>query len=111
MFERIYYDDNDIEETNFLNFTDKMIKVVVKNKSNQLQFDKFVEGIVKSNCLDLKIIETAEIYDENIESYDDSIEDTLTILNKYVEESEMSTDKNIIKKILQETYKEALELR
>ena len=111
MFERVYYDNNILDETNFSFFSDKMVKVVVKNKKDQLQFDKFIEQIVKNNCLDLKIIETAEIYDEDIDSYDDSIEDTLTILNKYVEESEMSTDKNIIKRILQETYKEALELQ
>lgn len=111
MFERVYYDNTEFDDVDFTNFTNKMVKVVVKNKNDQLNFDKFVEQIVKSNCLDLKIIETTEIYDEDIDSYDDSIEDTLTILNKYVEESEINVDKNIIKKILQETYKEALELQ
>ncbi len=111
MFERVYYENNDIDNTDFSTFTNKMVKVVVKDKKDQLQFDRFIEKIVKSNCLDLKIIETTEIYDEDIDSYDDSIEDTLTILNKYVEESEINVDKNIIKKILQETYKEALELQ
>lgn len=111
MFERVYYDNTEFDDVDFTNFTNKMVKVVVKNKNDQLNFDKFIEQIVKSNCLDLKIIETTEIYDEDIDSYDDSIEDTLTILNKYVEESEINVDKNIIKKILQETYKEALELQ
>jgi len=37
-------------------------------------------------------------------------EDTLSILDKYVEESEFELDKNIIKKLLREFYKEALEV-
>ena len=37
-------------------------------------------------------------------------EDTLSILDKYVEESEFELDKKIIKKLLREFYKEALEI-
>lgn len=111
MFEKFYYENNKVEETDFSIFSDKMVKLIVKNKKNQLQFDNFVEKISKSNCLDLKILEMNEIYDENINCYDESMEDTLSILNKYVEESEITLDQNVIKKILKNLYEEALEIQ
>jgi DNA repair exonuclease SbcCD nuclease subunit len=111
IFEKFYYDNTDIENTDFSIFSDKMVKLIVKNKKDQLQFDNFVERLVKSNCLDLKILEMNEIYDENIDFYDESMEDTLTILNKYVEESQITLNQNVVKKILKEIYTEALELQ
>lgn len=111
MFEKIYYDDTDVKEFDFSILSNKMVKVIVKNKNNQLQFDGFIEKVIKSDCLDLKIVEASEVYDESIDCCDESIEDTLTILNKYVEESEITLNKNIIKKIIQEIYRESLELQ
>ena len=37
-------------------------------------------------------------------------ENTLSILNRYVEEAEISLDKNVVQKLLQEVYNEACEL-
>ena len=43
--------------------------------------------------------------DEEFES-----EDTMSILNRYIEEGEIDLDKSRIQKIMQETYQEACEL-
>ena len=37
-------------------------------------------------------------------------EDTISILNRYIEEAEVSLDKSLVKKIMQEVYQEACEL-
>jgi hypothetical protein len=73
-------------------------------------FDKFVDSIVKVNPLELKIIENIDVYDEDVNCDEIPTEDTLSILDKYVEESEFELDKNTIKKLLREFYKEALEV-
>ena len=73
-------------------------------------FDKFVDAIVKVNPLELKIIENVDVYDEDVNCDEIPTEDTLSILDKYVEESEFELDKNTIKKLLREFYKEALEV-
>lgn len=111
MFKKIYYDDDIIENTNFQNFSNKIVKIIIKNKSNQLNFDIFVDNIIKNNCLDLKILEMIQLFDDNVDNCDDSIENTLTILDKYVEESEINIDKNQIKKVLSDIYEEALKLQ
>ena len=37
-------------------------------------------------------------------------EDTISILNRYIEEAEIGLDKSVIKKMMQEVYQEACEL-
>ena len=109
MFERIYYDDA-IPEIDYSLFSNKMIKVVVRKKEDQLKFDNFIDLLTHQNPSELKIIENYEVEDSFVDYTDVEIEDTLTILNKYVEESEFDLNKDMIKKILKDTYKEALEM-
>ena len=90
--------------------TDKMVKIVVRQRDDYKMFDKFVDAIVKVNPLELKIIENIDVYDEDVNCDEIPTEDTLSILDKYVEESEFELDKNTIKKLLREFYREALEV-
>ena len=45
---------------------------------------------------------------EDFEAFE--LEDTLSILNRYIEEAEISLDKSIVQKMIQEIYQEACEL-
>ena len=56
------------------------------------------------------VIENTDVYDEDVNCENIPTEDTLSILDKYVEESEFELDKNTIKKLLREFYREALEV-
>ena len=58
---------------------------------------------------DLKIVENFEIQEsENFEITEE--ESTMSILNRYIDESEFELDKNIIKGIFQNLYKQACEV-
>ena len=110
MFERVYYEDNDYKKFDTLYLEEKIVKVVVRQKSNQLKFDKFIDKILKTNPLDLKIVEIIDVNDGDVDCEEISAEDTLSILDKYVEEAEFNLDKMIVKKLLRDVYKEALEI-
>jgi len=110
MFERVYYENNNPKDFDASYLTDKMVKIVVRQRDDYKMFDKFVDSIVKVNPLELKIIENVDVYDEDVNCNEIPTEDTLSILDKYVEESEFELDKNTIKKLLREFYKEALEV-
>lgn len=110
MFQKINYDEKIVINFDELDIQDKMIKVVVKNKQDELKFDKFIDCLMSKNPLDLKIIESIDVYDENVSCGDIPIEDTMSILDKYVEESEFDLNKNKIKKLLRQIYQEALEI-
>ena len=62
-----------------------------------------------SNVHELKIIENFVIQEsEDFEAFES--EDTLSILNRYIEEAEINLDKSTVQKMIQEIYQEACEL-
>ena len=89
---------------------DKFVKIIVRKKSSQLDFEKFIDKIDKAGCVDLKVIENFAINDEEVSLSSDECEDTLTYLNKYIDDSDFDLDKDIVKKIMRDVYQEACEL-
>ena len=111
MFEKIYYDDTDVKSFDAENLKDKIVKVIVRNKSSQLQFDRYIDKINKSGCVDLKVVENFEIDDDDVEFSQEECENTLTLLNKYIEDSDFDLDKTIVMDIMQDVYREACEFQ
>ena len=67
------------------------------------------DRLYASGVHDLKIIENFEIQES--EEFDiNEDENTLSILNRYIEESEFNLDKNVIKNIFQDLYRQACEV-
>lgn len=115
MFHRIIYDDKletikEIDGKDLTQYKDTYVKVVVINKTNPYLFDKFMNNLYNVNPVDITI---AEDFTELSEGVDDDLvdqaEDTLTILNKYVDGiTEDSIDNNELKSLLKTLYIEAL---
>jgi hypothetical protein len=110
MFERIYYEDQNPKLFNTASCKDKIVKIIVRKKSNQLIFEKFIDKIYKCGVVDIKIVENFEVNDDDVDFDQEKIEDTITILNKYVEDSDFDLDKELVKKLLREVYQEACEV-
>jgi DNA repair exonuclease SbcCD nuclease subunit len=110
MFERIYYDETDYKKFDTSYLTNKMVKIVVRKKEDHLKFDKFVDSILKVNPLELKIVENIDVFDDDVDCSDITTEDTLGILDKYVQEADFDLNKDMVKKLLRDVYKEALEI-
>ena len=105
----IYYDDDNYQTFDTREYENKIVKVIVRKKSNTKKFEKFIDKLYASNISELKIVENLQIEEnEDFEAYES--EDTLSILNRYVEESEISLDKSIVQKMLHEIYREACEI-
>ena len=85
------------------------IKVIVRQKTNNRNFEKFIDKLYSSGVQDLKIVENFQLQ-ENEEFAISEEENTITILNRYVDESEIDLDKSKIKGILQDIYKLAREV-
>ena len=109
MYYVIYYDDDNYQTFDTREYENKIVKVIVRKKSNTKKFEKFIDKLYTSNVYELKIVENLQIEEnEDFEAYES--EDTLSILNRYVEESEISLDKSIVQKMLHEIYREACEI-
>jgi len=110
IFERIYYEDQNAKLFDTRNLKDKIVKVVVRKKSDPLMFDKFIDKVYKSGIHDLKIVENFEVNDDDVDFDGEKIEDTITILNKYVEDSDFGLNKERVKQLLREVYQQACEV-
>ena len=105
----IYYTDTDYQLFDARELENKIVKVVVKKRTDQLKFEKFVDKLYNSNIAELKVVENFGIHEvEEFEAFES--EDTLSILNRYIEESEVDLDKSRVQKMIQDTYQEACEL-
>jgi hypothetical protein len=109
LFYNIYYEDTPHQMFDATEYQNKIVKVIVRKKSNIKSFEKFIDKLYSIGVQELKIIENFEIQ-ENEEFDIDEDENTITILNRYIDESEFNFDKSTIKSIFEDLYKQACEV-
>jgi DNA repair exonuclease SbcCD nuclease subunit len=109
LFYNIYYEDTPYQMFDATEYEGKIVKVIVRKKTKPKNFEKFIDKLYNVGVQELKIIENFEIQ-ENEDFEVSEEENTLTILNRYIDESETEIDKNIIKNIFQKIYREACEV-
>lgn len=105
----IYYNDQDYQMFDARELEGKIVKLIIRKKTDQLKFEKFIDKLYSANVDELKIVENF-VLQESAEFEAFESEDTLSILNRYVEEAEITLDKSRIQKMIQECYQEACEL-
>ena len=109
MFYNVYYEDTNYQTFDAREYENKIVKVIVRKKSDSKKFEKFIDKIYSSNVYELKVVENFQLQEsEDFEAFES--EDTLSILNRYIDESEVDLEKSIIQKMIQDVYQEACEL-
>ena len=109
MFYNIYYEDTNHQTFDTREYEGKIVKVIVRKKTDSKKFEKFIDKLYTSNVADLKVVENFEVGDpEEFDVFES--EDTISILNRYIEEAEIKLDKSKLQNIMRSTYQEACEL-
>jgi len=109
LFYNIYYEDTNYKLFDAREYQSKIVKVIVKKKTKPKNFEKFIDKLYSAGIQELKIVENFEIQ-ESEEFEVDETENTITILNRYIDEAEFNYDKTIIKGLLQKIYSQACEV-
>jgi DNA repair exonuclease SbcCD nuclease subunit len=109
LFYNIYYEDTPYQLFDTTEYENKIVKVIVRKKSKPKDFEKFIDKLYTAGIQDLKIVENFDIQ-ENEDFEIDEEENTMSILNRYIDEAEFEFDKNIIKGIFQDLYRQACEV-
>jgi len=108
MFKVIQYtDDVSVDLSEYENC---IVKLIVKERKDQVKYEKFLNSLVEANVQDLKVIEQVTINDQFDASECVENEDTLSLLKMYVDESEIELNKNRIKDLLNTIYQESFQL-
>ena len=116
MFHKIIYDDRNetpesISGKNYDHYAQTYVKVVVANKTDSVLYDMFLDALTKVSPLDITVVEDFTDYVEMSDSdIIDQSDDTVTILDKYVDGLEMTLDRDRLKKQLRDIYLEAQKL-
>jgi len=110
MYDVIYYEDTPHQTFNYSKFSNKIVKLIVRKKTDIKKYEKFVDKLIKSDISELNIIEldVGEVVD--LDKYDPESEDTISILNRYVKDSDQEIDKSEIQNLIYEIYQEACEI-
>jgi DNA repair exonuclease SbcCD nuclease subunit len=109
LFYIIYYDDTDYQTFNTSEYENKIVKVVVRKKTDIKKFEKFIDKLYSSSVADLKIVENFQLIESDEFEAEES-EDTMSILSRYIDESETELNKPLIQSLIKEIYQEACEV-
>ena len=105
MFHKLYYNEGCVlPDPKTIKGT--YVKLIVENKTDQIKFDQFVRRLQECEVADLKIIEDlGTVLEKQLEVVE--TEDTLTLLENYIDEMELQENKTNIKSIMKSLYVEA----
>jgi DNA repair exonuclease SbcCD nuclease subunit len=110
MFSRLEYDDKETEviDLDALDLQGKFVKLIVVNKTDYYKFDKFTQKLYNKGCAEIKIIENFSEYEEGTIDGDIDLEDTMSVLDNYIDSIETDSDKERIKQYMKILYTEAV---
>ena len=107
-FHKLYYNDG-VVLPNEEEVKGTFVKLIVEDKGDYTKFDYFVRQLQDIGLADLKIVEDLSV---DIEGGDVVVEteDTITLLDNYIDDIDLKVDKSNVKNIMRSLYMEASEL-
>ena len=108
IFDKIFYDDArvDYNKQDVSDYKDKYIKIIVEEKRDYQMFETLVDRLYNVGAHDVKIVETL-VDTEGVDEADLETKDTMTLLNEYIDEVEISVDKSNLKSLMRSLYIES----
>ena len=114
IFHKFHYDDtsdgfrNTIDSFDYSTISNTCVKVIVVKKQDFAYFDNFIEKLYQCNLTEMKIIEDfSEFEDDAVGDVEVNLEDTMSLLNEYVDNVTTDLDKDKLKTVLRTLYVEA----
>jgi len=109
IFHTVYYEDTPYQLFDATECSEKIVKVVVRKKSDEVGFEKFIDKLFSANPAEVKIVENFNVIEnDDFEAFES--EDTLAILSRYIDESDTQVDKSAVKNLISSIYQEACEV-
>lgn len=111
IYEKIYYDHEKLGDWKFKDLRhldNKFVKVIVINKGNALEFERFIDRVQQQKIHELKIAEDfKDFLGENVNDDNIKVDDTQTLVYDYIDNVNTDLDKDRIKQEISELMTEA----
>lgn len=108
MFYRLTWDNGCDVDPSVL--TAKTVKIVVVAKDDEKEFDKFLKSVYDAEPLKVDLLDSLLTENAEIEDLNDDIEDTLAIIEQYVDGVVATDDAGEIKKLFRKIHVHACDL-
>jgi len=109
IFKKVYYNDSNKMQLDFSEFTNTYVKVIVEEKNDYYEFEKVIENLYEVGVHDIKIVENL-VDGESMDDCEVEVKDTITLLNEYIDEVEVSVEKTVLKNLMRNLYIESCEV-
>ena len=108
IFDKIFYDDTSVDynKQDVSGYKDKYIKIVIDEKRDYQMFETLVDRLYNVGVHDVKVVENLVGEDDKTD-IEISAKDTLTLLNEYIDEVEMTVSKSDLKGLMRTLYIES----
>lgn len=118
VFHMVAYDDvknidivEKINATDYSKYKDCYVKIVCVNKNNPYAFDMLMDKLYQAQAADISIVEDVNSFiDNNADELVDEAQDTITILDNYIQGLTLPIESDKMKHYMREIYTEALSL-
>lgn len=118
VFHMVAYDDvkntdilEKINATDYSKYKDCYVKIVCVNKTNPYAFDILMDKLYQAQAADISIVEDVNSFiDNNSDDLVDEAQDTITILDNYIQGLTLPIESDRMKHYMREIYAEALSL-
>ena len=109
IFARFEYDDTkELVDLDSLDLKDYFVRLIVVNKTDYYQFDKFINKLYSKGCYEIKIVEDLSEFSDGEVGEEINLEDTLSVLSNYIDSIETEADTEKIKTFMKSLYIEAV---
>lgn len=110
IFVRLEYNDKEQEPINLdaYDLKDCYVRLVVVNKTDYYKFDQFTQKLYTKGCAEVKIVENLSEFEEGTIDGEIDLEDTMSVLENYIDSIATDSDKERIKSYMKTLYTEAL---
>lgn len=109
MFAKVWYDDRKDTNIDVDLLKNKFVKVIVSNKDDLYNFDRFIDRIEKVGVINLQVVE--DHLNLNLEGDEDIVneaESTVDIFKKYIDQIDVNINKKKLESTIVGLYNEAL---
>ena len=112
IFKKLMYDDTDrnYDKFDITDYNQKFVKLIVANKRDHQMFDRLLDRLYNEISVhELKILEDySDLSHTNVsDDVAEGSEDTITLVNNYVDQLPVDLDKDKLKVMIKEMYIEA----
>ena len=90
-------------------YREQFVKLIVEEKRDYQMFETLVDRLYNVGVHDVKVVETL-INTDDVDDADLETKDTMTLLNEYIDEVEISVDKTALKTLMRSLYMESCEV-